>query len=55
MAPEPGFTHAGDRGEFVLVGGVAADADRANHLALVIEREHPARHRNEAAIRRRGC
>src|SRR5581483_11558863 len=53
LGPQPRDEDAGDRGILVLVRSIAADADRAHHLAGLVEGQHAAGHRDEAALRGR--
>src|SRR3954451_25017044 len=49
---QAGGAYADDGGILVLLGGIAADADGADHGAGLVEHQHGAGHRDETAV---GC
>src|SRR5918994_3684034 len=49
VRPQARSLDGGDRGGFVVVGGVARDADSAEHTAFAVPHEHAARHRHQSA------
>src|ERR1700730_18728109 len=51
---ETGRRDAGERALFVIIRGVARNADRPDDVAVRIANENAARHRHESAVAR-GC